>query len=240
MFALFKKKILSFLPLEHQADSISNNHDKIIEVIKSLLNNDICIVFDLGAHHGSYSKAINDRVDDVQIHSFEPFPKAFSILEQKLAAPNYHLYPIALSNINGSAVFYINKLDETNSLLPSAITNSPIDFLTFNEKTIEVQVRTIDNICKQENISRIDVLKIDAQGNTLNILIGAVELLQLKKIKVIQCEVEFLEVYISQSLFHHTTTFLERYGYSLYSLYNVHYDVNQRISWADALYYLND
>ncbi|MDB5014018.1 MAG: methyltransferase FkbM family [Daejeonella sp.] len=241
---IMKKRTLKFFHefiSNFKSKNESDHHIKVIEVIKTLLNNQLRVAFDVGAHYGSYSKALNIMAKDAQIHCFEPFPEAFCKLKNNLINNNnVHLYQIALSDINGNAKFYINNSEETNSLLPSAITNSEIDNLTQNNRIIDVSVRTLDSICQQQNIVSIDLLKIDAQGNTLNILTGAIQLLKSLSIKVIQCETEFLEIYISQSLFPQTAVFLEKYGYFLYSLYNIHYDVNQRISWADAVYVKND
>lgn len=211
---------------------------QIIKIIKNLTSLNIDIVFDIGAHYGRYAKAINQQINNAEIYCFEPFPESFDILKGELNENCYHLFPLAMSDIESIQTFYVNELNETNSLLPSAVTNSEIDNLIVNKTIINVNVDTIKNFCKKEKIDHIDILKIDAQGNTINILKGATEMLQSKSIRIIQCEVEFIEIYKGQSLFHEVTSFLENFDYKLYSLYQIHYDINNRISWADALYFL--
>lgn len=215
-----------------------SNDAEILKVIQGLGSNKIDIVFDVGAYHGRYAKTVNRFVKDASIYCFEPFPDAFEVLKRDLTKACYHLYPVAMSDTEAVKTFYVNELNETNSLLPSAITNSPIDDLIMNKSVIDVNVKTIQDFCARENVTEIDLLKIDAQGNTLHVLTGATEMLRSKSIRIIQCEVEFIEIYKGQFLFHHVTAFLEDFGYKLYSLYQLHYDIDNRLSWADALYFI--
>ena len=54
---------------------------------------------------------------------------------------------------------------------------------------ISVQTQTLDNFCSNINIDNIDVLKIDTEGNELNVLKGAEKLLSEGKIKLIYVEI---------------------------------------------------
>jgi FkbM family methyltransferase len=220
-------------PLPDQASTASS----IIDDVARLINGNAKIVFDVGAHHGRYTSEFLKRIKVEKVICFEPFPDSFLTLNQNLVSSVCSHQQLALSDYTGSADFYINCFDETNSLLRSVITNSEIDRLTAHVRTITVNVDTVENFCRKNSISEIDLLKIDTQGNSFKVLNGALELLMKRAIKLIQCEVEFLEIYEGEQLFHKIASFLEAYGYSLYSLYNIHYDVNGRVSWADALFF---
>ena len=54
---------------------------------------------------------------------------------------------------------------------------------------ISVKTKTLDTFCKENNISHIDLLKIDAEGNEENILLGAKELLKENKYHSIYVEI---------------------------------------------------
>ena len=54
---------------------------------------------------------------------------------------------------------------------------------------INVQTQTLDDFCLDEKIENIDVLKMDTEGNELNILKGAIRLLSENKINVIYTEI---------------------------------------------------
>ena len=51
-----------------------------------------------------------------------------------------------------------------------------------------VELDTLDNFCKLNDIERIDFLKIDVEGHELRVLEGATELLASKKVDIIQFE----------------------------------------------------
>ena len=54
---------------------------------------------------------------------------------------------------------------------------------------INVQTKTLDDFCLSENINNIDILKIDTEGNELNVLKGAERLLSKNKIMLIYVEI---------------------------------------------------
>jgi FkbM family methyltransferase len=211
----------------------------IITDINKLCNGALDVVFDIGAHHGNYSLELTKLVNVGVVYCCEPNEVAFRILKSKLNKSIFRHLNLALSNFSGTSPFYLNEFEETNSLLPRVETKSSIDRLTANRAIVQVGVETLDSVCSKNSIKKISLLKIDAQGNSLDILKGASELLKSKLIGIIQCEVEFIEIYKNEGLFHSITLFLEQHGYFLYSLYNIHYDINNRISWADALFVQN-
>ena len=54
-------------------------------------------------------------------------------------------------------------------------------------KTFVVKTQKLDNFCKSNKISQIDVLKIDVEGSEMEVLMGAKNI--LKKTKIIQVEI---------------------------------------------------
>lgn len=146
------------------------------------------IVFDVGANTGSISSYLSNKVgDNGKIIAFEPFPKTFLRLKNNIALNNFKnitLEEIALSDSEGKKEFYFNKKNpELNSLGIVEFENE----LPF--ETTEVKVSTLDNYCSKNNIQVIDFLKIDVEGFEVEVLTGAAELLNNKKIKSIQFEI---------------------------------------------------
>lgn len=112
--------------------------------------------------------------------------------------------------------------------------------------TVGVETTTLDAFCQEENIEEIDFLQIDVQGADLDVLQGAINLLN-KTIYAIQIEVEFSHLYINQPLFADVDTFLRNQKFTLFDLYSAHrprYIIDQKspkhsrgqILWADAFY----
>ena len=65
---------------------------------------------------------------------------------------------------------------------------------------MEFNLSTLDLFCEREAIPNIDFLKIDTEGNELDVLEGAKKLLSGGKIKIIQFEFGECDVF-SQSFF---------------------------------------
>ena len=85
---------------------------------------------------------------------------------------------------------------------------------------ISVQTQTLDNFCLEKKINNIDVLKIDTEGNELNVLKGAKKLLEQNKINIIYTEISetkkrFLEKEKS------VIDFLNSYNFELKKKYQI-------------------
>lgn len=79
------------------------------------------------------------------------------------------------------------------------------------------------------------VLKIDTQGYELEVLKGAVNLLESGRIKIILIELMTISKYASASLNIEILHFLSEYNYSLYDVNRGVYEPNGRLSEYDAI-----
>ncbi|MBB1284662.1 FkbM family methyltransferase [Flavisolibacter sp. BT320] len=195
-------------------------------------------VFDIGAHHGNTISKILQLTPNASIHAFEPFPKSFEILKQKYSSSEQiKLNNMALSNFPGTSEFFFNYNEETNSLHKSVIVgDKSLDHLTKNIGYIKVFVSTLDQYVFSKKISSIDFLKIDAQGNTFEILEGAKSILNAKIPKRIYAETEFVEIYENEKRFSEIEILMRSFGYKLVKFYNMNYTSSGLLAWADALF----
>lgn len=193
-------------------------------------------VFDIGAHHGSFTEAILNRNPSVEIHAFEPYNLAFEVLKNKFRDKNVFLRNCALGEIQGESTLHLNKFDETNSLLLSNSIDADLDVLTKNISEQKVNVITLDSYCDYKGIETIDLIKIDTQGNSYNVLLGATELLTKKRIKNLYVETEFIQIYKGEKCFSEIELFLRNIGYQLVNFYNFNYTQDKRIAWCDCLF----
>ncbi|MGB6067927.1 MAG: FkbM family methyltransferase [Desulfomonilaceae bacterium] len=111
--------------------------------------------------------------------------------------------------------------------------------LTVREES-EIQTIRLDDV---KEVDGCDLLKIDVQGGELNVLKGALALLQ--KASLILTEVEFGAVYEDQPLFADIDKFLRDQGFFLHDFKNPGYsaykagifgDLKGRLLWMDAVY----
>jgi FkbM family methyltransferase len=206
------------------------------ETQKSIAGNKSSIIFDVGANRGDVTQKYNLLFPDSKIFAFEPFPDHAQIFRSNFSLrKNIELHEMALSNIVGTLDFHVNKSSDTNSLLKSTKIGASSDEQCRTQSKITVNVNTLDNFCKERNISNIDILKLDVQGSELNILQGANDLLSQRKIKLIYTEAYFKEQYENQPLFFQICEYLLKRGFYLEDIYNPYYN-QQQILWCDALF----
>lgn len=203
---------------------------------KILRFRDYKIVFDIGAYHGAFTNDILTENAEIVVHAFEPYNKAYEILRQKFEKKNVVPNNIAISNIVVTTELFVNNFDETNSLLASNNIDESIDVLTKTISSQKIEVTTLDKYCILNNIRHIDFIKIDTQGNSYNVLLGAKHLLESKSIKFLYIETEFVNIYKNQKVFSEIELLMKDFGYQLVNFYNMNFTQDGRLAWCDSLF----
>lgn len=109
--------------------------------------------------------------------------------------------------------------DEGSSLL-EPLPDSPSRWLTVREK-ITVKTARLDEFLK-ENLKageNVRLLKTDAQGSDLDVLLSAGDYLKPGRIESVHAEINFNDFYHGQNRYHEVFAFLDRAGYRLARLY---------------------
>ena len=131
------------------------------------------IIFDVGCRGDSPFYNIKN---DINIHLFDPadWSKSYS----------YGTYnQIALSDKEGE-IFYYQDYESVIKRDPNE--HPPRKSLWEQHRGYEVKTTTLKKYCQENNISHIDLLTIDTEGNDYNVLLGAGDF--LKNIKYIEWE----------------------------------------------------
>jgi FkbM family methyltransferase len=194
-------------------------------------------VFDVGAYHGSFAEQVSKLNPAVAIHVFEPFTASCELIRTKFKNnPAITVNHAAVSDMEGTAVLHINAFAETNSLLASGEVADSIDALTKSVNSETVSVITLDSYCESHGIEFIDMIKIDTQGNSYQVLKGMEKMLSEKKVGFLYVEAEFVEIYKNEKLFSEIELLMRGYGYSIDDLYNLNYINNEKLGWCDILF----
>lgn len=178
-------------------------------------------ILDVGANTGQTALELFRRFPRAKIHSFEPTPAVADELRRNVShIPNVSVHAIALGSEDGTARFHLNKMHQTNSLLPSSAESAKANQYSSMQETIDtiqVPVRTVATISAELGLQHIDILKTDAQGYDLKIIEGAGEL--LRQIPLIYAEVCFSKLYEGQPTFGQFHDRMNQLGYRLVDLY---------------------
>ncbi len=134
------------------------------------------LMLDVGVHYGESLIPFIDL--GWKVIGFEPDPNNFRKIKKhdQLVLESY-----ALSNETADNVeFFVSK--ESSGI------SSLIDFSPSHEVKFTVNIKTLDFIVREYNITKVDFLKIDTEGNDLNVLKGLT--FENVKPKMILCEFE--------------------------------------------------
>ena len=162
---------------------------------KQFENNVGPLFFDVGANIGNYTLALKENITNADIYAFEPVTETFEQLKIRVDG-KAKLNNIGFGSFPGKGVLY-NTLNTSVSEI--ATTHKDILLDVFKSKdeivAIEFEIDTIDNFCSSNKIKAIDFLKIDVEGNELQVLQGASDMLANNAIKVIQFEFNTHNIY---------------------------------------------
>jgi len=186
----------------------------VLEYIKTRfkpLNN--LILFDVGANLGNYSALLQKVFDEkAKIYSFEPAHKTFQELSSNIGnKEGINLYNFGFGDKNGKTFLFS---DPGYSALTS-VYKRRLDHFNINlDQVEEVEIRTLDSFCKDNEIERIHFLKLDAEGHEKKILDGASELLKSGVIDFIQFE--FGDCHIDSKTYFQDFYYLLNSDYKIY------------------------
>lgn len=194
-----------------------------------------------------------------QYHCFEPNPielkSATWEIQNKIKNDAKRelttVYPYALCGWSGTATLNISlRPGSTSTLEPNYELLARFAADNFSEmreivERLEVPAISLADFMKQASLNYIDFIKLDTQGNELDILKSAGSFLQTTS--VIMTEVEMLPLYKNQALFHDVTAFLSSQGFELVDLrsnptcrrFHARDDLPPsayRMVWGDAFY----
>lgn len=134
------------------------------------------VFFDIGAGLGNYLYYLDYQLFPENIFAFEPQKKLHKRLKNLF--PKMMISPLAISDDSQpkGELFYPRKFKE--DFLENA-TIAPIIPPDEDTQIItqQVEITTLDNWAKKQELLRIDLIKIDCNGQEINILEGAKELI---------------------------------------------------------------
>lgn len=199
-----------------------------IEILKGFYSKDFNFL-DIGAYRGSVTANLLEEFPNAIGMLFEPTPESFNYLIKNFSDnTNLKLFNLALSDKVSESEFYLCDDGAQNSLLNTQ--------MAANYNKTNVKVELLDD-CMASNYpsSKIDFIKIDTQGNDLNVLKGGINIIK-KYMPVILTEIIFIPLYKNQGNYYEQLDFMDNLGYKIAGIYDVHYHESGVIAYADFLF----
>lgn len=175
------------------------------------------VVVDAGAFDGQESCKMARLWPHGHIFSFEPLHQLFNrVLANTQSFSNITAYKLALGDHQGQRIMYLSKdhgsvIGQSSSLYP------PKEHLIYSSVpfsgTEVVEITTLDAWAEKEHVDKVDLLWLDMQGYELLALKASPKV--LSTVSVILTEVEFVEAYEGQPLYHEVKSWLESQGFVL-------------------------
>lgn len=143
------------------------------------------VIVDVGANHGGWSLEARRLWPEAAIHAFEPSAATYERLVSATEGAGITCVRLACSDKPGVAELHsvpglpgLSSMHERD-LSGVALTMSEIE---------QVPVTTLETYCREQGITEIDLLKVDAEGHDLAVLQGAGSLVTEGKVGAIQFE----------------------------------------------------
>lgn len=153
--------------------------------IKNLNNNSV--ILDIGANTGIFSLIASKLTNKSKIFAFEPTPRILDFLKKNVLLNDVerkiYVCNKAVSNHIGKTYFHV-----VNSLTIPLGSSENKDFRNGLTNKIQVEVTTIDDFLKEQEINHVDLVKIDTESTEPYVLEGMINMLNNCKPNII-CEI---------------------------------------------------
>lgn len=191
--------------------------DVFNDIEVSLPDYRIDTIFDVGANIGQSANRYVALFPSTPVYCFEPVAETFrQLLSNTKHSAQIRCYKLALSSSNGRGTILSRGTHWGNRLLDESenlLKNSEMP-------TEQVDVITLEEFCKSEIIEQISYLKIDTEGEELEVLKGAENMLKERRIDLVEVEAGMNPNNKIHAPFGALKDYLEQYDYFLFGIYD--------------------
>jgi FkbM family methyltransferase len=145
-----------------------------VQFICDHLPDDGCFI-DGGAHVGLVTAQVAVRRPRAKVYAFEPHPRRYEALAQN----------IALNRLERCTAVQKGLSESAGTLMFDPLTHSVEQG---GDRSVPVEVVTLDEFLQAEGIERVDVVKLDIEGHELAALNGASQALEAGRIRAVTME----------------------------------------------------
>jgi len=190
------------------------------------------IIFDIGIGKGTEADGLLQLFPGALLYGFDGYPNIYAHLLKRHPL-RLRLVRSAVGDYDGITEFNIITSTNSSSLLDLS-TSQYTESKSKIEQVITVPICTLDTFCTQNQINRIDILHLDAQGSEIRILKGAERLLSEQRIGFITAELNYYPYYEGQCWPDEVSALLRQYDYYMRFIFpSVH---GPLLTYADGIF----
>lgn len=190
------------------------------------INSNNSVFVDVGANKGQSIDFFLKLNSKATIYAFEPNPSLFKFLQNKYKNyPNIHLFNLGISNQKGKLLLNETVTNETSTFEEL---NYDSQYLQYKanvlgvkkeelvSKSYFVEVIQLSDFIKEQNLTKIDILKIDTEGHELKCLQGLFNHPSCE-ISFIQLEKHTNDMFVSNQSVNEVPQLLQENGFNSFT-----------------------
>lgn len=195
-----------------------------IRLLKQKFNFEPKVIYDIGAHQGSWTAQCQQVYPQAKYYLFE------ANLNKKKVIPDA-IFEVLSDTDYKEIVYYKTKTpcDTGNSIYRENTKYFDDENSIKEERT----TRTVDSLAEERKLPMPDFVKLDTQGSELNILKGAVK--TFKNVQVIMLEISLHEYNEDVPKLDSVVAFMRKYGFIMFDIVDLHY-VDDVLIQIDAMF----
>lgn len=170
------------------------------------------------------------NIPESSCYILEAHPDCYSQIKSRYS--NYNVYNCAITNKTGVLEFNAGIMGVEDNIGCSSILEDASGGFKSNKVTVDGW--RFDELCEQLRLYNIDLIKIDVEGHTKEVLEGFGEM--LKAVKILQVELEHKEAWKGQALYDDIAGYLRANNFEQVIFIKHSHDQSDSI-WANRQYY---
>jgi FkbM family methyltransferase len=164
---------------------------------------------EIGSLHGNDMKLLQDRYPSANFHIIEAHPVYAKRIKQKY--PQFNVYEFAATDRDQIVTFHGVNDEIKNQGISSMHERRNVNYTKY-----EVEGKRMDTFLNSHSFYSLDIVKIDVEGHSLEVLESFGN--RLKHIKCIHIENEHIPVWTDQKVYAEVEKFLVEKGFILVSI----------------------
>jgi FkbM family methyltransferase len=149
-------------------------------------------VIDVGANAGFFSVLLFSKIKDARVLAYEPLPSNVELFRKTMneneALKNIRLSQVAITGSSKDSIDLFTEATEGNTVVSSVFAT----FNKLNQKKISVPAQSLTSIIEQNNLEKIDLLKLDCEGSEYDIIYNT-DPAVLKRVNMMVIEVHQID-----------------------------------------------